>query len=133
MDLVHVIEKNYLSVNGEYKPMDWAHVAQYFAIDVLSDVAFSKPLEYLKNNADIRGYIKTVRQYMPVLELQSNFPLINTVLGNSDLKKITAPAATDTFGLGKMMGLAKEVVNERFGADAKVKNDMLGSFVKHMV
>lgn len=74
MDLVHVIEKNYLSVNGEYKPMDWAHVAQYSAIDVLSDVAFSKPLEYLKSNVDIHGYIKTVRQYMPVLELQSNFP-----------------------------------------------------------
>jgi hypothetical protein len=44
-----------------------------------------------------------------------------------------APAATDTFRLGKMMGLAKEVASERFGPDAKVKNDMLGSFVKHMV
>lgn len=59
--------------------------------------------------------------------------MINTVLGNSYLKKIMAPAATDTFRLGKMMGLAKEVASERFGPDAKVKNDMLGSFVKHMV
>lgn len=42
-----------------------------------------------------------------------------------------APTASDTFGMGKMMGVAKEVARERFGPDAKVKADMLGSFVKH--
>jgi hypothetical protein len=30
-----------------------------------------------------------------------------------------------------MMGVAKEVAGERFGPDAKVRNDMLGSFVRH--
>lgn len=111
--------------------MDWAHVAQYFTMDVLTDVAFSKPLGYLKQNADLHGYIKTVRQYMPVLELQTNVPLINSILGNPVLRKLMAPTASDTFGMGKMMGVAKQVARERFGPDAKVKEDMLGSFVKH--
>ena len=111
--------------------MDWAHVAQYFTMDVLTDVAFSNPLGYLKQNADLFGYIKTVRAYMPILELQTNIPLINTILGNPIIRNIMAPTASDIFGMGKMMGVAKEMARERFGPDPKVKEDMLGSFVKH--
>ena len=110
--------------------MDWAHVAQFFTMDVLTDIAFSRPLGYLKENADLHGYIKTVRAYMPVLELQTNIPIINTILGNPLLRKLMTPTAKDRFGMGKMMGVAKEVAGKRFGPDAKVKNDMLGSFVR---
>lgn len=131
LDLIALIESSYLSTNDSYKPMDWAHIAQYFTMDVLTDVAFSKPLGYLKANADLHGYIKTVRAYMPVLELQTNVPLINTALGNAAIRKMMAPTARDRFGLGKMMGVAKEVAAERFGEGKKVKADMLGSFVKH--
>ena len=111
--------------------MDWAHVAQYFTMDVLTDIAFSRPLGYLKQSADLHGCIKTVRAYMPVLELQTNIPVINTILGNPVLRKLMAPTAKDRFGMGKMMGVAKEVAGERFGPHAKVENDMLGSFVRH--
>jgi hypothetical protein len=131
MDLVHLIEQHYLSTDGACRVMDWAHVAQYFTMDVLTDVAFSRCLGYLKNNADMHGYIKTVRAYMPVLEMQTNIPLVNTVLGNSMLRKLMAPTAKDRLGMGKMMGVAKEVAGERFGPDAKVRDDMLGSFVRH--
>jgi hypothetical protein len=34
MDLVHLIEQHYLSTDGAYRVMDWAHVAQYFTMDV---------------------------------------------------------------------------------------------------
>ena len=84
-----------------------------------------------KENADLFGYIKTVRAYMPILELQTNVPLINTILGNPLIRKAMAPTASDIFGMGKMMGVAKSMARERFGPDPKVREDMLGSFVKH--
>jgi hypothetical protein len=111
--------------------MDFARVAQYFALDALTDVAFSKPLGYLRTNLDLHNYIKTVRACMPVLEMQTNVPLVNTVLNSSMLRKLMAPTATDRLGFGKMMGVAKEVAAERFRPNAKVRNDMLGSFVRH--
>jgi hypothetical protein len=111
--------------------MDFARVAQYIALDALTDVTFSKPLGYLRTNTDLHDYIKTVRAYTPVLELQTNIPLINTILNNPVLRKWMAPTATDRLGFGKMMGVAKEVAGERFGQNAKVRNDMLGSFVRH--
>ncbi|KAH7346262.1 cytochrome P450 [Rhexocercosporidium sp. MPI-PUGE-AT-0058] len=131
MDLVHLIEANYLSANGNYKVMDWAHVAQYFTMDVLTDVAFSQPFGYLKQNSDLHDYIKTVRAYIPVLELQTNIPFVNTILSSTIVRKLMAPTAKDRIGMGKIMGIAKEIVGERFGPDAKVQNDMLGSFVRH--
>jgi hypothetical protein len=100
-------------------------------MDVLTDIAFSRPLGYLKENAALHGYIKTVRAYMPVLELQTNIPVINTILGNPVLRKLMAPTAKDRLSMGKMMGVAKKVAGERFGPHAKVENDMFGSFVRH--
>lgn len=85
--------------------MDWATMSQYFTMDVLTDVAFSRPFGYLRENADLFGYIKTVRNYMPVLEMQANIPLVNTMMNNKLIKKWLAPTASDTFGMGKMMGL----------------------------
>lgn len=131
MDLVHLVEDNYLSINGACKVMDWAHIAQYFTMDVLTDVAFSHTLGYLKNNSDMHDYIKTVRAYMPVLEMRANIPFVHSILDNSVVRKLMAPTAKDRFGLGKMMGVAKQVAGERFGPNAKVKDDMLGSFVRH--
>ena len=126
-----LIESQYLSVDGKYQVMDWADVAQYFTINVLTDIAFSQPLGYLKFNADLFDYVKTIRAFMPVLELQTNFPLVRMVIGHPIVRKPIAPTAKDGFGVGKMIGLAKQVAGERFGPYAKVQNDMLGSFFRH--
>jgi hypothetical protein len=99
-----LIDNNYISTKNECKVMDMAHVAQYFTMDVLTDVAFSEPFGYLLHNADLHDYIKTVRAYMPVLEMQTNIPLVNTILGNRIFRKLLAPTAKDRLGLGKMMG-----------------------------
>jgi hypothetical protein len=65
---------------------------------------------------------------MPALEIQTNIPLINTILGDNVLWKLMAPtAAKDRLGTRKMMGVTKEVAGERFGPDAKVRNEMLGA------
>ncbi|TVY82741.1 Cytochrome P450 monooxygenase mpaDE [Lachnellula suecica] len=124
-ELVQLIGDRYLSTNDTCKVMDWAHIAQYFTIDVLTDVAFSSSLGYLKNNADMHDYIKTIVAYMPVLEMQTNIPLVNTILGNKFVRKLMAPTSKDVFGLGKMMGVAKQVAGERFGPDAKAESEAL--------
>lgn len=111
--------------------MDWAHIAQYFTIDVLTDITFSKPFGYLKVNSDLHHDILTVRAYMPVLELRCNIPFINTLLGKSFLTKLIMPVALDRFGFGPMIGVAKEIAAGRFGPNRKVQDDMVGSFVRH--
>ena len=41
-----------------------------------------------------------------------------------------APKTTDKTGMGAMLGVAKDVVAERYAPDAKIYPDMMGSFLK---
>lgn len=50
---------------------------------------------------------------------------------HSRLFKSLLPTDKDVYGLGKVMGIAKEVVGERFGPNKKEQRDMLGPFVRH--
>jgi len=45
--------------------------------------------------------------------------------------KLMLPSDKDTIGLGKLIGIAKDVAAKRFGPDKKDQKDMIGSFVRH--
>lgn len=89
LDLVNLIERVYLTTEERCPVMDWAVIAQYFAMNILTDVAFSNPFGYLKDNTDL-GYIKTVQQNMPVLEMQANISLVNTAMKNKFIRNLLA-------------------------------------------
>ncbi|KUJ12538.1 cytochrome P450 [Mollisia scopiformis] len=131
MDMVHLIENHFLSIHGAYRPMDLARIAQYFTVDVLTDIAFSRPFNMLKNNDDIHDYIETVRSSLPVLQARANIPFIKTFLEIGFLRRILPTTTQDKFGMGTMLAVAKEAAAERFRPDAKPQNDMLGSFVRN--
>ena len=47
------------------------------------------------------------------------------------MQALFAPKPTDHIGMGAMLGVAKRVVSERYGPEAKDHPDMLGSFVRN--
>lgn len=67
---------------------------------------------------------------MPIVMVASELPWINRVM-RSPLLKSLLPSDTDLIGMGKLMGIAKQVASERFGPRKKAQPDMLGSFVAH--
>lgn len=97
---------------------------------MLTHIAFGAPFGYLTQNKDIYDYIKTVSEFLQVLELGANCPSVQSLL-SSPLMKPMQPKATDKIGMGAMMGVAKQIVSERFQPGAKPVPDMMGSFVKH--
>lgn len=76
-------------------------------MDVLTDVAFGAPFGYLTRDEDVHDYIKTIRAFMPVLELQTNHSRINAIVGSPLVQAVTAPTAKDRTGMGKVIGLVK--------------------------
>jgi cytochrome P450 len=128
--MVGLIERKYLSAGNDFSPLDFARISQYFTLDVISDVAFSKPFGYLTEDGDVHEYIKMTEESMPVILVLSVMPWLALVL-QSWLFKNLLPSEKDKFGFGKFIGVAKEVVAERFGPNKKVHKDMLGSFVAH--
>lgn len=131
-DLIDLIERKYICTDEEPgRQMDFAQKAQFFTLDVISSLAFDQPFGDLIADEDRFDYIKVVEEALPVIISMTVLLEVHSFLEKSSLMKLLAPSATDKIGFGKLIGIAKEKVAERFGDGRKVKQDMLGSFLKH--
>ena len=109
-DLIGLIRGKYLSSRNEIQILDFAQISQYFTMDVLTDVAFGSPFGYLERDEDVHDYIKTIRAFMPVLELQTNHPTVNFLMSSWLVQAVAAPTAKDRTGMGKVIGFVDIVL-----------------------
>ncbi|CZR65017.1 related to pisatin demethylase (cytochrome P450) [Phialocephala subalpina] len=128
--LIKLIRTKYLSTDAKSKPLDFGRKAQYFTLDVISDVSYREPFGFLEADADLHDYIKEAEKVLPAALMVTIFPVLNWVLQLSILKA-ALPSEKDPLGMGKIIGITKEVVAERFRENKKVQRDMLGSFIAH--
>ncbi|KEY73162.1 hypothetical protein S7711_04128 [Stachybotrys chartarum IBT 7711] len=128
--LIRLIETKYISTSQDYRPMDFAQKMQYFALDVISDLAFSRAFGYLEKDADLHDYIKITRSYIPVMVIFANIPALARTM-QSRIFRGLLPKDTDELGFGAFMGIVKKVVAERFAPQETSPLDMLGSFIRH--
>jgi cytochrome P450 len=68
-----------------------------------------------------------------VLEFGTNFPWVHSFLSSSFMQALAGPKPEDKAGLGAIIGIAQEIVADRFhpGSESKSEQDMLNSFIKH--
>ena len=131
-DFIRLIERKYVCTDTEPgRQMDLGLTAQYFTLDVISALAFDQPFGDLIIDEDKFDYIKALRKAMVGLMLMTELPELYFFLERSSLVKFLAPSGKDDFGFGKLIAIADERVAERFGDNKKVKQDMLGSFLRH--
>jgi cytochrome P450 len=112
------------------KSLDFAELAGFFTLDILSKIAFGHPVGFLTQNKDVYDYHKQTAAFYPIMELSSNHPSVLSFF-NSPMMRGAAPKPTDKVGFGAIVGEAHAAVAERFGSDAKHEEDMLGSFIRH--
>lgn len=129
-NLVKLIETKYLSDNDRYRAVDLAQKIQYFALDVISSLAFGKAFGYMESDQDKFRYIETTGKTVYILVSTTLIPGVISMLQSPYLRWIM-PSVKDMGGIGDVISLAEEVVAERYGDNPIVKRDMLGSFVTH--
>ena len=129
--------------------MDFAEKAQFFTLDVITDIALGNSFGFIDSDSDCYSYIEKTGESLGLMMLIGVFPFLNKIL-HSALCRNLMPSKKDALGLGKIMryvsnlmwwcynnyiywccSIAHEVVAERFGPNRKEKRDMLGSFVRH--
>lgn len=101
--LVELIETKYLSTSEQYRPMDFAQKAQYFTLDVISDLAFGQALGYLEQDRDVYDYIKITTASIPAMMVLSNMPTLANLM-QSRLLRWLLPKETDKLGFGAFIG-----------------------------
>ncbi|KAI1864025.1 uncharacterized protein JN550_009045 [Neoarthrinium moseri] len=129
--LVELIQKNYISASAgdRSKLMDFAPLTCYFTMDVITKVAFGQEFGYLKSNEDLYDFLRGVRDNWPKLAMSVDVPSIRNVLLSPLFLKFFGPKVSDKQGMGKLMGVAKTVVDTRFGPDKTTHKDLLGSWI----
>ncbi|KAF2022874.1 cytochrome P450, partial [Setomelanomma holmii] len=93
-------------------------------------LAFGQAFGYVENDADVYEYLKITETFIPIMMVIANVPTIADML-QSRLLRGLLPSESDKLGFGAFIGIAKKLVAERFGPDAKSHPDMLGSFIRH--
>lgn len=113
------------------KKMDFAAVARFFTLDVLSTIAFGgRPFGFMAANDDLWDYDKLLQMFYPVMQMVCHHTIPRKLLQLPGIRDVAVPKYTDKTGVGALLAVAHRAVAERYGPDAKVRNDMLGHFVK---
>lgn len=100
---IDLIERKYLSTPTDYRPMEFAHKAQYFALDVITDIGFGEAFGFLANDKDMYQYLEINDKFLLVVVVLLELPLIDRVLRTWPINKL-APTVEDDYGMGKLMG-----------------------------
>ena len=84
----------------------------------------------MTQDTDVHSYLKTFEESGRFILVASLYPEMTTPLERQWLRDLVgAPSAKDKTGLGKLIGLAKEVVSKRFESENPEQMDMLGKSV----
>ncbi|KAJ8130172.1 hypothetical protein O1611_g3455 [Lasiodiplodia mahajangana] len=110
---------------------EFASLMSYLTMDVITKAAFGQEFGYLKTNEDLYGFLKAVRENWPRVAMAVDVPLIRNIILSRLFLKLFGPSVTDTEGMGKLMGVAREYVSKRYLPDAKPQRDLLGSWIRN--
>lgn len=83
--------------------MDLAATSYYFALDVISEIAFGKAIGNLDADNDLAAYIKATEETIPFIVFLGVFPWLARIAFSWPCKYFL-PMDEDTAGLGKLMG-----------------------------
>ena len=128
--LLDLIRSKYLSTTTRYTPMDLGSKIQYFTLDVISKIGFGKAFGDLKADADVDNYISSGRDGLSIIIVVAGLGL-TPYLHWPPIARIFGPSEKDATGFGKMMAVARGLIDSRLEKPTSGRSDMLASFIRH--
>ncbi|KAK3934715.1 cytochrome P450, partial [Diplogelasinospora grovesii] len=129
-ELVDLIERKYLSTPTDFRPIEFAHKAQYFALDVISELGFGEAIGFLPNDKDMYRYVEINDTFFPVMAVILNMPWMDKYLKSWPLN-MALPKEGDQVGFGRLMGFATSLVNKRLAPGAEPGKDMMEAHIRN--
>ena len=107
---IAVIDRDWASLPGETWMFDIARSIQYLTTDIISHLCFGQPLEFVQNQRDMHGFLKTLESRVPIVEQFSVLTELSTTLMKlsqiARLKKAMISSVKDRQGVGKILGVS---------------------------
>lgn len=129
-ELLHLIRSKYISTAAGSKPMDLARKAQYFTLDVISTIGFGQAFGDLEADADLNDYIKSGEQGLSIVAVSAALGLTKYMQW-PPIARLLGPSEKNKSGFGKMMSVARNLIDSRLEKSTEGRSDMLASFINH--
>ncbi|RPA86367.1 cytochrome P450 [Ascobolus immersus RN42] len=112
------------------KACDFALWAQYFAYDVVADVAFGKPLGFIEAGSDVGQLVENFHRSLPAAGVMVRAHWLADLLVKIPGFTYLMPKSGDTVGVGALMTFRDKLIKERIkeGNSGK-KADLLYHFL----
>ncbi|OAR03043.1 hypothetical protein LLEC1_04273 [Akanthomyces lecanii] len=128
------IEKHWISRPGLTKSFEIAKRIQYFTIDTITHLCFGKPMGFVESDSDEHNFIAAIEMQLPIVQHFSVLLVLNKILRWASavpwVRGLVVPSSADKTGIGVIMGLSRQVIDDRLNESEKPRPDMLGSFLK---
>ncbi|KAL9052029.1 MAG: hypothetical protein Q9162_005648 [Coniocarpon cinnabarinum] len=124
--LVDLIERKYLSDNANFNPCDFAQKAQFFSMDVITDIALGESFGDCANDQDMHDYITTVGSQLPLVTRCTSNSALLSFIDSAPAKMLFMPSEKDKTGQGAIVSL----VESRVASGKPEATDMLGHFLR---
>ncbi|KAK0724975.1 hypothetical protein B0H67DRAFT_641449 [Lasiosphaeris hirsuta] len=102
-EFVDLIERKYLSTLAEFRPIDFAHKAQYFTLDVISYLGLGEALGFLSNDEDMYDYVAINDSMLPTISVLLTIPWADGILKSWPFNKMLLKDG-DNVGFGMLIG-----------------------------
>lgn len=110
--------------------MDLARKVQYLTLDVISKVGFGEAFGDLKADADLNDYIKSGEEGLAIIHVTASCGL-TSLLQWPPLARLLGPSENDKSGFGRMMAVARNLIETRLEKPTEGRSDMLAAFMRH--
>ncbi|KAL9639808.1 MAG: hypothetical protein Q9204_000948 [Flavoplaca sp. TL-2023a] len=132
--ILYIEEHGVSCPNGPYKEFEIGRSIQYYVTDMICVLCFGHPFGFVAKHADCFEFLQTLEERLPIVEKFSIFTEVNHLLALVShipwLRRVL-PSAGDSKGIGKIIGISRELVKNRIAEGIESRPDMLGSFLSH--
>ncbi|POS79186.1 cytochrome P450 [Diaporthe helianthi] len=131
MHLKDVIRRRYVCEGDQVKSVDLARLSYYFTLDVITDLSYGEAFGFLDAEGDLYHYTRSLDQLLKIVGVVSELPALRKIANSSVVSFFLRPKLSDKAGLGRLMGIARDIIEKRFESGEVNNGDMLGSFMRH--
>jgi hypothetical protein len=107
LEFLDLIRRKYLSTTSELRPLDLARRVSFFAMDVITDIAFGSPWGCLPKDEDVDKWFETAELLLPNAIMVSTIPWLARLISIPVIGRLVLPSDKDKTGAGRLIGYVK--------------------------
>lgn len=131
--LINLLKTKYL-VKDKSNIVDFSRLIRFFQIDIVTLAGSGEPWGNLATETDQFDFISIADSFVPFLHSFMMIPLLRDFFASEFFLKLAGPKHTDRNGMGRFLGIVKNVVTKRFqksGHRSNISADMLDEWINH--